>query len=398
MDACARAFPYNGKIDNFVESILLMSHSGHASDQDALTDREQEILLLMSEGRSNHDIAAQLHLTHGTVKWYASQIYRKLNVRNRAEAVARIHQHNLIDDAGPLSSPEKVLKFVPNRPQLGQTIRIMTSFDGAQIAYAISGAGPPFVEAAHFMRHLEYEWESPIYRHLLLEFMREHTLIRYDKRGTGMSDWDVADLSFEAWVRDLEALVETVGAERFPLFGKSQAASVAIAYAARNPDRVSHLILLGGYARGYGQRDLTPEQIEEIELKFSLVKVGFNSLNPAYRHAFAVSEFPNGPVELVREMEKFMQVSTTAENIIRMGQSSFDLDLSDLAQQIKVPTLVFHAVNDQVVPFAEGRFMASLIPGAQFVPLDTMNHLLVEGEPAWVKFQETLRRFLKSHA
>jgi pimeloyl-ACP methyl ester carboxylesterase/DNA-binding CsgD family transcriptional regulator len=373
-----------------------MRSSNRLSGEAALTEREGEILNLLCEGRSNHEIADQLHLAYGTVKWYASQIYRKLDVTNRVQAIAKAHKLNLIQPPAAPAPSEKILQLMPQPAKIEQTIHILTSFDDAKIAYAISGEGPPFIEAAHFMSHLEYEWDSPIYRHLLAEFMRGHTLIRYDERGTGMSEWGLDDYSFEAWVRDLEALVETTHAERFPLFGKSQAAAVAVAYAARHPDKVSHLILLGSYARGHLHRDLTPEQREEIQTRLSMVKVGWDQINPAYRHAFATNEFPNGPIELVQEMEQLIQVSSNAENIIRVGEAMISMDVRELAPQVKAPTLIFHAIHDQVVPFEEGRLLASLIPDAQFVALDTMNHLLVEGEPAWLKFQETLRRFLET--
>ena len=373
-----------------------MPDSRRLHDKASLTERELEILQLICEGHSNRTIAEGLHLTHGTVKWYASQIYRKLNVNNRSEAMAQALEWKLFEKTANLESPENVLRLVPQPKDVEQTIRIMESFDGTQIAYAVSGEGPPFIEVAHYMSHLEYEWESPIYRHLLNEFMRGHQLIRYDERGTGMSDWDIQDYSFEAWVKDLEALVDHVGAERFSLFGKSQAGAVAVAYAALHPEKVSHLILLGAYALGGDLRNLTPEQKEERQLFRAMIKHGWGHINPAFRHAFATSEFPEGPIELVEEMEKLIQVSSTADNIIRLNQEMSNVDVRDLARQIKVPTLVFHAINDQVVPFEEGRLLASLISDAQFVALDTMNHLLVEGEPAWLKFQETLRRFLKT--
>lgn len=370
-----------------------MDNSEKMTVRKSLTEREYEILLLMCDGKSNQEIAKQLHLSYGTVKWYASKIYRKMNVHNRAQVVSRAYELNLVE--GVDESQNAVDMPIDNRAY-EQKIRIMSSFDGTKIAYAVSGEGSPFIEVAHFMSHLEYEWKSPVYRHLLREFMRNHMLIRYDQRGTGLSDWNVEDQSFEAWVRDVEALVEVTRVKRFPLFGKSMAGTVALAYAARHPEKVSHLILLGTYARGAGHREQTLELEEKIQMWRTMVKIGWNEINPAFRHFFAVREFPNGPIELVSEMEKLIQVSSDADAVLRIGKSTMDIDIRDLAQQIKVPTLIFHGVDDQVTAFEEGRMLAALIPDAQFVPLDTMNHLLVEGEPAWLKFQKTLRRFLES--
>jgi pimeloyl-ACP methyl ester carboxylesterase/DNA-binding CsgD family transcriptional regulator len=373
-----------------------MSKLNPRSQYEDLTEREEEILLLISEGNSNQEIADALHLTHGTVKWYASQIYSKLDVSNRAEAVTRAHELNLIPGVDVPSAPTNVLQVVPKQGEVDQTIRIMNSFDGTKIAYAVSGSGPPLIEVAHFLSHLELEWKSPVYRHLLNELMRNHRLIRYDERGTGMSDWDVDDHSFEAWVRDLECLVDITKSKRFPLFGKSQAGTVAIAYAARHPEKVSHLILLGTYAVGSARQKLSQQQREELEAEAAMIKVGWDRINPAYRHYVATNEFPQGPIELVQEMEKLIQASSTADNIVKMVHTMQHVDVSELAKQIRVPTLIFHAIDDQICPFEQGRLLASLIPNAQFVALDTMNHLLVEGEPAWHKFQHHLRRFLRS--
>lgn len=366
------------------------------SNLNQLTEREEEILLLICEGQSNQEIANNLFLTHGTVKWYASQIYRKLGASNRAEAVTRAHELRLISSNHLETTSNKTLKVSLKQDDLQQVIRVFTSFDGTQIAYATSGMGSPIVEAAHYMSHLELEWESPIYRHLLREFMRNHMLIRYDERGTGMSDWDIEDHSFEAWVKDLEALVKVTDADKFPLFGKSQAGAVAVAYAAQHPEKVSHLILLGAYAVGGAKRDTLPEQHQKREAFMSLILQEWGRVNPAFRHYMATNEFPEGPIELITDMEKLIQASSTVDNIVKMTRIMGNVDVRELAKQIKVPTLIFHATRDQIVPFEQGRLLASLIPDAQFVALDTMNHLLVEGEPAWHKFQSVLRDFLKT--
>ena len=175
-----------------------------------------------------------------------------------------------------------------------QQIRFCTSHDGVRIAYASSGQGPPLVKVANWLSHLEFDWESPVWRPLLTELSREHTLIRYDERGCGLSDWNVAELSFEAWVRDLETVVDAAGVDRFPLLGISQGASIAVAYAVRHPERVSHLILHGGYARGRLQRAATPQQREEAETMNKLAELGWGQENPAFRQFFTTQFIPGG--------------------------------------------------------------------------------------------------------
>jgi pimeloyl-ACP methyl ester carboxylesterase len=244
------------------------------------------------------------------------------------------------------------------------------------------------------MSHLEHDWESPIWRPLLEELSREHTLIRYDERGNGLSDWDVEDLSFEAWVHDLEAVVEAVGLRQFPLFANSQGGTVAIAYTVRHPEKVSRLILFGAYARGWLHRDLTEEQIAEEKLLISLMRIGWGRENPAFRQVFAMQLQPEATAETLQAFDELMRISASAENAARLESEMHRTDVRALAPQVKVPTLVVHARGDAGVPFEEGRLLAALIPNAEFVALDSKNHLLREDEPAWGKFVQVMRRFL----
>jgi pimeloyl-ACP methyl ester carboxylesterase len=275
-----------------------------------------------------------------------------------------------------------------------QRVFFTNSFDGTRIAYAIAGKGPPLVKVANYMSHLEYDWSSPIWIHWLEELTRAHTLIHSDERCSGLSDWDAKDVSFEAWVRDLEAVVEAAGVERFPLFAMSQAGAVAIAYAARHPERVSRLILHGAYARGWLHRDLTDEQREEEKLIISLMRVGWGRENPAFRHVIATQYFPEGTPERFHALEEQMRISVSPENAVRLESEMHRIDVRDLAPHVKAPTLIFHPRQDGGVPFEEGRLLASLIPGAEFVALESKNHLLSAAEPAWQKFVTVFRRFL----
>jgi pimeloyl-ACP methyl ester carboxylesterase/DNA-binding CsgD family transcriptional regulator len=364
---------------------------------DQLTQREKEILALLSAGLSDQEIAAALILSPNTVRWYNRQIYGKLEVSTRTQAVVQARALGLIPSekhaAVPSEQPTQQTA-VPTRKKVEQRVHFTNSFDGTRIAYAISGTGPPLVKTGTFMSHLEYDWESSIWRPLLEELNRDHRLIRYDERGNGLSDWEVADLSFEAWVRDLEAVVEAAGLNQFTLFANSQGGTVAVAYAVRNPDRVKRLILYGAYARGWLNRDLTDEQIEEEKLIINLMRIGWGRANPAFRQVFALQLRPDATSEELRVFDEQMRVSTSAENAARLESEMHRTDIRALAPLIRVPTLVIHPREDAAVPFEEGRLLASLIPNSQFVALESKNHLLTEHEPAWQKFVTAMRSFL----
>ena len=274
-----------------------------------------------------------------------------------------------------------------------QQIHFCTTDDGVRIAYATVGEGPPLVKAANWLSHLEFDWRSPVWRHLLAEFARDHTFIRYDERGNGLSDWNVADLSFEAWVKDLESVVEAAGVDRFPLLGISQGGAVAIAYAVRHPEKVSHLILYGAYARGWATR-ASPAEIEQRQAQLTLVRLGWGQDNPAFRQLWTTLYAPDATPEQAQSFNDLQRVSTSPENAVTLLNAMGNIDVVDLLPQVKVPTLVLHCRDEAGVPFEEGRLLASSIPGARFVPLDGRNHLLLEGAPAWGTFVKELRRFL----
>jgi pimeloyl-ACP methyl ester carboxylesterase len=255
------------------------------------------------------------------------------------------------------------------------------------------GEGPPLVKAANWLSHLEYDWGSPIWRHLLAEASREHTFIRYDERGNGLSDWNVADLSFEAFVTDLESVVDAAGVDRFPLLGISQGGAVAIAYAVRYPEKVSHLILYGAYARGWAKR-LSPDEIEQRQAQLTLVKLGWGKDNPAFRQLWTSLYAPDATPEQAQSFNDLQRVSTSPENAVRLLNEMGNIDVEDLLSQVKVPTLVLHCRDEAGVPFEEGRLLAASIPGARFVPLEGRNHLLLEGAPSWGKFAREVRQFL----
>jgi pimeloyl-ACP methyl ester carboxylesterase len=276
----------------------------------------------------------------------------------------------------------------------GQTIRFCTSADGARVAYATMGSGPPLVKAANWLNHLEFDWDSPVWRHWLRELGRDHTLVRYDERGCGLSDWSADEMSVDAWVRDLEAVVDALELERFPLLGISQGAPIAIAYAVRHPERVSHLVLYGGYLRGRLHRGPSAKELEERDLMIRMVRVGWGQDHPAFRQVFTTLFIPEADREQITWFNELQRVSATPENAARMLEAFDRIDVRELAPRVRAPTLVLHAKGDLRVPFAEGRLIATSVPGARFVPLEGRNHLLLDGEPAWDRFLERVRGFL----
>ncbi|MCH7928955.1 MAG: alpha/beta fold hydrolase [Proteobacteria bacterium] len=274
-----------------------------------------------------------------------------------------------------------------------QEIRFCTAADGVRIAFATVGEGPPLVKAANWLNHLEYDWRSPVWRHLLQELARDHLLVRYDERGNGLSDWEVDDISFEAFVRDLETVVDAVGLERFALLGISQGCAVSIAYAVRHPERVTHLVLYGGYARGRRRRG-SPEGIEQAEAMMTLMRQGWGQENPAFRQMFTSLMVPEATAEQMQWLNDLQRITATPENAVRLRQAFENIDVSDLLPEVAAPTLVLHCRGDAVAPFEEGRRLAAMIPGARLVALEGRNHLILENEPAFPRFVEEIRNFL----
>ena len=275
-----------------------------------------------------------------------------------------------------------------------QTIRFCTSSDGTRIAIASIGSGPPLVRAAHWLSHVEYDLQSPVWRPWLTELSRNHCYVRYDQRGCGLSDREVNDLSLDAWVSDLEAVVDSLGLKRFPLFGMSQGGAVAIAYAARHPERVSHLVFAGAYARGSLRRGGTEVDRLEAQTLVNLIRVGWGRNHAGFRQVFPYRFIPRGTPEQLRWWGELEQVTAGADVAARTLEAFQTIDVSEMARSLSVPTLILHARGDVAVPFDEGRLLAALIPGARFVPLESDNHVLLETEAAWPLFLSEIRAFL----
>ena len=274
-----------------------------------------------------------------------------------------------------------------------QVISFARSFDGVRVAWARHGTGPPLVRVGTWLTHLEGDWTSPVWRHWLTDLGERFTVVRYDERGTGLSDRTPGEISTRAWLADLEAVVDAAALDRFALLGMSQAGAVAIEFAARHPDRVSHLILYGAYARGFLARDPTPEQREEADLEARLISVGWGRANPVFRRVFTTSFIPEATETQMRWFDELQRRSSLPEIALASSRVRAGIDVRLAAASLAVPTLVLHADADMAVPFEEGRRLAGLIPGAAFVSLPGRNHILLADEPAWPRFVEQVTAF-----
>jgi len=275
-----------------------------------------------------------------------------------------------------------------------QTVNTCVAKDGTRLAWSAVGAGMPLVKTANWLNHIEFDWHSPVWRPWLRELTRENCLIRYDERGNGLSDWDTADLSFEALVDDLETVVDAAGVDQFDLLGISQGAAVAIAYSIRHPGRIRRMVLLGGYARGWGLR-LKGEELARREAMVTLTRTGWGSDNPAYRQMFTGLYIPGGTAEELGWWNELQKVSTSPANAERLQRVLSTVDVTALLPRVTVPTLVAHAIGDQVIGFEAGRQLAEGIAGSTFVALDSENHILLAHEPAWQDFLSATRAFFR---
>jgi pimeloyl-ACP methyl ester carboxylesterase/DNA-binding winged helix-turn-helix (wHTH) protein len=279
-----------------------------------------------------------------------------------------------------------------------QQIRYCVSPDGVRVAYATSGTGPPLVKAANWLTHLDLEWTSPIWAHWLDGLADHHLLVRYDERGCGLSDWQVTDFSFDAWVDDLALVVDAAGLDRFPLLGVSQGGAVAVAYAARHPERVSRLVLAGAYCRGRLTRATTADEREEAALDLQLGRIGWRHDDPTYRQVFASQFLPDGSRGLWDAFNDLQRATTSTENVVRFLDAFANIDVSAQAAQVRCPTLILHSRDDLRVPRTQAQELAALIPDSELRFLASRNHILIADEPAWPLFLTEVDRFLADAA
>jgi class 3 adenylate cyclase/pimeloyl-ACP methyl ester carboxylesterase len=272
-------------------------------------------------------------------------------------------------------------------------VRYCMSPDGASIAHAQVGDGYPLIVGGSWMTHLELDWENPGWGHHIRDLAKVYTVIRYDQRGNGMSDWHGIELSFERMVDDLESVIDCYEFDKVAIFGPSQAASVSIAYTRRCPEKVSHLILYGGYARGRRRRG-SPQAMAESEALVTLIRQGWGADNPAFRQTMTSLFMPDASQDEANWFNEFQKTCGPGENIARFREMFDEIDVSHLLDEVQVPTLVLHCRADSVAPISEGKFLASRISGAKFVMLNSNAHMLFDNDPEYPKLVRCIREFI----
>jgi pimeloyl-ACP methyl ester carboxylesterase/DNA-binding CsgD family transcriptional regulator len=274
-----------------------------------------------------------------------------------------------------------------------QSIRLTKSADGTTIAWAEAGSGPALIKASNWLTHLQYDLDSPVWRHWMSFFAGHYRFIRYDERGCGMSEWDAAELSLDRSYEDLEKVVEVAQPQKpFMLLGISQGGAAAIRYAVEHPEDVSHLILYGIYAQGKAKRNDRQDE-ERFRAIVALTRLGWGQNNPVYRQLFTSRFIPGASDEQIHWFNELCRRTTTPEMGARIMEFRMDIDVVELLPRVAVPTLVLHARSEEAVPLSQGRLVASNIPGAKFVELDSYNHILLETEPAWERFKDEVLAF-----
>jgi pimeloyl-ACP methyl ester carboxylesterase len=294
-------------------------------------------------------------------------------------------------DGGQQTSKQQAGSTIGLKDQ--SPVRYCQSRDGVSLAHCEVGSGNPLVITGSWMSHLEEDWNSPAWKHYLSQLAQNYQLIRYDQRGNGMSDWDNVDISFEPMVDDLEAIIDYYGHDKVAIFGPSQAAAVSIAYACRYPERVSHLILHGGYSRGRCHRG-DPNGPAESQAFVTLIRQSWANDNPMIRQAFTSMMMPDATREEADWFNEYQKTSGPGENMARFREMFDDMDVSGLLPQVKAPTLVIQSDRDSIAPLSEGKLLASRIPDAKFVTLNSRNHMLFEHEPEFSRFLSSVRDFL----
>ena len=278
---------------------------------------------------------------------------------------------------------------------LEQRVQYAMASDGVRLAYAKVGSGPVLLRSAHWLGHLEYDWEMPIYRHFLIDIAKSHTLVRYDARGNGLSDWDVGEISFDAWVSDMETVVDAAGLDRFPILALSQGCAVSIAYAVKHPDRVSHLILVGGFAVGFNKRPhTTAADRERWAAMKTLMKLGWGADDATFRQLFTSSMMPAATREQADAFNELQRLSASADCAVRYLETVAEFDVRHLLAKVRTPTLVMHVRDDLRIPIALGRELAAGIPNARFVALPGKNHVVLAQDPGAPQILKELESFI----
>lgn len=315
----------------------------------------------------------------------------KTIVRKGYRFVADVTEHAEVTDRPQAQVGDLQVAAGEGAPR--QAIRFCKTQDGVTLAYARVGVGLTVVKTGNWLNHLEFDWESPVWSHLLHWMAKRWELIRYNARGNGLSDWEVDDLSFDAFVSDLDTVIDAAGVERCVLFGASQGCAISIAYAVKHPDRVAKLVLYGGFARGRRLRG-NAEDASLIDAMLTMMRSGWGKENPAFRQMFTSMFVPGGTPEQMNWFNELQRVTTSPDNAARIRIVSDTLDVLALLPKISVPTLVLHCRDDAVQPIEESRLIAAAIPGARFVSLEGRNHLILQTDPGWYRFCDEVEAFI----
>jgi len=278
----------------------------------------------------------------------------------------------------------------PDAPD--QHVEFFTTTDGVRIAYNTGGHGPTLVRTIHWLNHLDFEWRTPSQRDWLSEIMRHHTLVRYDQRGSGLSDWNVSDFSFERTIQDFEELVDHIGLQTFAILGGCQGAAVGIGYAVRHPERVTKLIINGTFANGWPAP--APGAREHLDAMLTLIRSGWGRDNPAFRQLWTTLFRPDADTTEMAWMNELQRISSSPENAARMMAEFPNIRVLDMLPKISCPTLVLHSREDGAVPVQEGKMIAARIRGARFVELPSRSHMVGPGDTAWEQFVQEFSAFL----
>jgi pimeloyl-ACP methyl ester carboxylesterase/DNA-binding winged helix-turn-helix (wHTH) protein len=323
-----------------------------------------------------------------------SQLRKLLHPERYIETVPR-HGYRFLADVTMLQPHGRVIELEPMGRSVDapdQKIEFFTTSDGVRIAYTVGGQGPVLVRTIHWLNHLDFEWNNPLLRQWLSQMMRHHRLVRYDQRGSGLSDWNVGDFSFDRTVHDFEELVDAAGLESFAILGGCQGAAVGIAYAVRHPERVTKLIINGTFANGWPAPGDSAR--EHLQAMLTLIRSGWGRDNPAFRQLWTTLFRPDANSTETAWMNELQRVSASPENAARMMAEFPNIKILDMLPKISCPTIVLHSRDDGAVPVQEGKLIAARIRGAHFVELPSRSHMVAPGDPAWELFVKQLSAFL----